>query len=173
MNPLGKITDIFDHVLNFLASLASALILISWFIVCLEIVMRYFLKSPLSWVVEVTEYIMLYSTFMGAAWLLRDEGHVKVDLVFNMLKPSNKAMLDFVTSLLGMIACLIVIWYGIQSTLIQYHEGIRTFTAMLIHKWPFIMIIPFGTLLLFIQFIRRASGNWRKWMELKNTQEMR
>jgi C4-dicarboxylate transporter DctQ subunit len=154
----------FDHALNSSAYVASLLILIAWVIVCSEIVMRYFFKNPLTWAVEFTEYIMLYATFLGSAWLLRAEEHVNINLVFEKLNPRTQAIISFVTSILGMIACSIIVWYGAESTLTHYRDGMRTFTAMILLKWPFIIIIPFGSFLLAVQFARRAYGCWEKMM---------
>jgi C4-dicarboxylate transporter DctQ subunit len=167
----GKLQIFFDDALRFLAYIASALILIGWIIVCAEIVMRYFFKHPLTWVVEFTEYIMLYSTFLGAAWLLKEEGHVNVNLVTNKLSPKTQVILSFVTSILGIAACAVIGWYGTKSTLSQYAEGIRTFTAMLLLKWPFVMIIPIGSFLLCFQFMRRAYGYWERLAALRKKNE--
>jgi C4-dicarboxylate transporter DctQ subunit len=164
-----KINVAFDHVLNSLAYMASLLILIAWVIVCGEIVMRYFFKNPLTWAVEFTEYIMLYTTFLGSAWLLREEGHVSINLVLSRLNPRTEAIINFITSIFGIMACSIIVWYGAKSTLTHYRDGIRAFTAMLLLKWPFIIIIPFGSLLLSIQFVRRAYGCWEKIMVLRNS----
>ncbi|MFC2014272.1 TRAP transporter small permease subunit [Chloroflexota bacterium] len=162
MKPLTKIQDIFDRGLGLLAYVASSLLLVSWFIVCLEVFMRYSLNRPLTWVVEATEYILLYVTLLGAAWLLKEDGHIKLDLVLNRMNPRTQAVLNFTTSLLGAVTCLVIAWYGTQSTIMHYQESLRTFTALELLKWPFLIVIPFGIFLLFIQFARRAYGCWGK-----------
>jgi len=168
---LTKVNVAFDHVLNSLAYIASLLILVAWVIVCGEIVMRYFFKNPLTWAVEFTEYSMLYATFLGSAWLLREEGHVNINLILNGLNPKTQAIINFITSIFGIIACSIVVWYGAKSTLTHYRDGIRAFTALLLLKWPFIIIIPFGSFLLAMQFVRRAHGCWEKIMVIKNSNQ--
>ena len=47
--------------------------------------MRYFLNRPLVWVLELTEYALLWVTFLGAAWLLRQGGHVQVDVIVDFM----------------------------------------------------------------------------------------
>lgn len=154
-----KANTIFDRVLDFGIRAAAVLVFLSWCVVCLEVVMRHFLDQPQVWVVEVVEYMILYSLFLGTAWLLREEEHVKVDFVLDRLKPEIQALLTAITSILGAVGCLVLVWYGAGSTLYNYKEGLCTFTVMELPLWPFLMIIPVGSFLLFIQFVRRIFGN--------------
>ncbi|RLB05180.1 MAG: hypothetical protein DRG83_03105 [Deltaproteobacteria bacterium] len=158
MKVLGKVKTIFDRTLDLGISISAILIFFSWCVICFEVVMRQFFNRPQVWVVEVVEYMMLYSLFLGAAWVLREEEHIKVDLVLNLLKPEGRALVTAINSVLGAIVCLILTWYGTKVTWVHYREGLITFTAMLLPKWPFLMVIPFGSFLLFIQFVRRIFG---------------
>jgi TRAP-type C4-dicarboxylate transport system permease small subunit len=132
--------------------------------------MRYFLNRPQIWAVEVTEYAMLYLTFLGSAWLLREEGHVRLDIIDVFLNPRSKALLNSITSVLGAIVFLVLLFFGTWSTWAHYQKGLRTFSAMEILKWPFLIVIPFGSLLLLIQFLRRAHDYWKEFKSYKVAQ---
>ena len=80
----------FDRILDSLAAMAGGLILFACLIVSYEVFMRYFLNSPTSWTLEISEYCLLWITFLGTAWLLREDGHVKVDLLSDRLKARGK-----------------------------------------------------------------------------------
>ena len=162
MKLLGKVGALFDGALNILLYAAAGMILICLVAVCTEVLMRYFLNRPLVWVVEVTEYSILYTTFLAAAYLLKEEGHVKIELVVDALKPRAQALLNAITSMLGIVVCLVLGFFGTSNTIAHFQQGIPTFTAMEIPKWPFLMVIPFGSFLLLIQFVRRAYGYWEK-----------
>src|SRR3989304_924795 len=107
-----KITTIFDRILDGAAVLAAAMVMFVMLSMAAEVVMRYFLHSPLIWVVEVSETLLLFIAFLGAPWLLRGEGHIRVDLVVNILRPKTRAMLDILTSIIGTLCCAVVVWYG-------------------------------------------------------------
>ena len=162
MKLLRKAGALFDCAVNILLYAAAGMILICLVAVCTEVLMRYFLNRPLIWVVEVTEYSILYTTFLAAAYLLKEEGHVKIELVVDALKPRAQALLNAITSMLGIVVCLVLGFFGTSSTIVHFQQGIPTFTAMEIPKWPFLMVIPFGSFLLLIQFVRRAYGYWEK-----------
>jgi TRAP-type C4-dicarboxylate transport system permease small subunit len=142
--------------------LACGMAMVIFISICIEIFMRYFLNRPQIWAVEVTEYAMLYLTFLGAAWLLREEGHVRLDIIFVLLKPRSQALLSCLTSIFGIIVFSVLVFYGTWSTWLHYQKGLRTFSVMEILKWPFLVVIPFGSLLLLIQFIRRTYGYWEE-----------
>ena len=158
----ARCSTIFDRVVNIMFYASSGLSLVIFFSTCIELFMRYFFNRPQIWAVEVTEYAMLYITFLGTAWLLREEGHVKIDLLLSFLAPKNQAFLNSITSILGAIVCSVIAFYGSWSTWLHYQKGLTTFSAMELLKWPFLIVIPFGSLLLLIQFIRSAFAYWER-----------
>ena len=123
-----------------------------------DVTLRYSINRPITWVFEATEYSLLYITFLGTAWLLKKEGHVKLDLLLNMLKPKTRTFLNIITSILLALVCLLLTWYGTASTIDHFQRGV---TSVKYYEPPifiFLMIIPIGGLLLFIQSIKRTYG---------------
>lgn len=164
MNLLAKPSAIFDRVIDLLAVLAIVLIVFGSFSVCLEVVMRYFLNRPLIWVVEVTEYILVLSAFLGAAWVLKKKGHTVIDVVLTQLDPRNQALLNTITSIIGAIICLVIAWYSAQTTWDHFQRDVHLIKALELPKAPFLSVIVLGSFLLFIQFLRQAYeylGSWR------------
>lgn len=168
MKSLLKAEAFFDRMITFLAQLGSWLLPGVMLVVCLEVTMRYFLNRPISWAVEASEFSIWFITFLGIAWLLKEEGHVNVEFVLDYLSPKNQAFLNFLTSIIGTAICLMVFIYGIQSTWIAFKFGRVTRTAMMVKQWPLLMIMPIGLLFLSIQFVRRSLGFFRKWKKLQS-----
>jgi len=165
MRSLKKLSSIFDWIIDGMAFLAGLLLLFMIFSICYEVLMRYFLIRPSSWAVEITEYILLYITFLGAPWLLKQKGHVKVDVVLNMLNIRTQRILNLFTSLLGAIICLVLFWFGLLATVDHYVRKIPVIKSLEVPKFILLVVIPFGSLLLCLQFIRQvitASKNLRK-----------
>lgn len=158
-----KTVRILDGVLDAFSSLAGVLLIFVMLAVCAEIVMRYFFHSPTVWVLEISEVLLLYITFLGAAWLLRREGHVRVDMLLTRLSLRAQAFLNITTSAIGAIMWLTLTWYGIVVTLDLFQRGILTPTVLQLPRFAIILIIPVGSLLLSLQFFRRAGRYWRTW----------
>ena len=71
MKLLAKFGAIFDRLLDVVSILACILLVFIMLSVCAEVVLRYFLGSPLIWVIEISEMNLLYITFLAIAWVLR------------------------------------------------------------------------------------------------------
>ncbi len=163
MKLVRGVTAIFDSIVSLFGTLVVVLLIFMMLAVSTEVVMRYFLNRPPIWVIEVTEYSLLYITFLGAAWLLRKEGHVKVDLVLTRLKPGTQAFLNATTSALCAIACLILAWYGVKVTWDHFQTGYFLSTILRPPSFAIVLIIPVGSFLLFIQFLRRMYHYLESW----------
>ncbi len=150
----------YDWLIDTLALLAALAIGCMAVWVTYEVVMRYLFTRPTIWTVDLSEYTLLWTTFLAAPWVLKREGHVTIDLVVNMLRPSAKRRLGIFVSLLGAAICAVYSWSTAQSV-IEFHER----DLIIRHLWevkqyiPYIAI-PVGGALLTIEFLRRAYRYW-------------
>ena len=158
-----KVKSIFDRTNSLLAILASVLLAFIALSLCYDITMRYLLGRTLPWLFEVSEYSLLWITFLGAAWLLRREGHVKMDLILNRLKPRTQAIVNIITSIVSALVCLLITWYSAKVTWHFFQTGSFLLSYLEAPKWPIMIIIPVGSFLLFIQFLRRTYGYLVRW----------
>ena len=158
MKSLTKIIAIFDRLIDVLVFLACVLLICATLLVGADVVLRYFLGRPIVWSVEITEYSLLYIAFLGAAWLLKKEGHVRVDVVLNQLNPRNQALLNTITSIFGAMVCLVIAWYSAETTWDHFVRGIPAMETLHTPYFIILGIIPIGSFLLFIQFLRRTYG---------------
>lgn len=124
--------------------------------VTFEVVMRYAFNKPTRWVVEFSEYSLLYLAFLGGAWVLKEEGHVKVELLIEVLPMRVRETLHFITSLVGAGVCGLFFWVSTAYVMEIFGTGEVLFKSVQVKKWMIMAIIPPGLLLLTLQFIRRA-----------------
>jgi len=156
-----KIASIFDHIVDFFFLIGMVILLAVWGIVCADVTMRYLLNSPIAWSVEATEYGLVLITFLGSPWLLRKKMHTNIDIVIAYLSPKAQRTFNTVTHILGALICLIISFYSAQATWDQLQRGVLLTKAIEIPKAYLFVIIPIGTFLLSIQFLREAHENLR------------
>lgn len=156
---------IWDRIVHVVMVLAGILLWAQMIIVNIEVVSRY-LGHPTTWVTEIASLLILWIPFMVTAWVLRNEGHVKMDLIIDRLSPSSQAMINFITSLIGVAVMLIVAWAAFMTTVGSI--GYRTPTTLMLPKAPLIGIIFVGSLMFAIQFFMRAITNFNKWKARKS-----
>jgi len=95
--------SVFDRIIGACMFLGAAILAFLMISVCWDVIARTVVKRPLTWVLEFTEYGLLFMTFLSAAWVLRNEGHVTNDVFFARLSPKNQARFNTITSILGAV----------------------------------------------------------------------
>jgi len=159
MKLLMRCWKIFDGLLGFLAGIGMVLLTLMMLAVCWEVVTRYFLGKGTIWVIEFSEYTMLYMTFLGTAWLLRKEGHVEMDIVTITLSLRAQRILKIGTSVVAGLLCIVLMWSGAEVALDHLMRGLHQPTLLAPPDFPLFAIIPVGFFLLSIQFLRRAYNH--------------
>jgi len=160
-----------DRTIDGMAVLAGLAILFVMFSICYEVVVRYFHLQPPTWVTEITEYLLLYITFLGAPWVLKEDGHVRVDIVIGRLAGKTQKAFDFATSLVGMLICGVLVWYGTKTAWELYERGIPVIKTLAVPKVLLVGIIPVGSLLLIAEFVRRAHRFWKAFRKAETSDE--
>jgi C4-dicarboxylate transporter DctQ subunit len=168
MKLVDKGRSLLDWVMRFLFFWACLILIFMVLGVNTDVGMRYFLGHHIEWMFEVTEYSLVFLTFLGMAWVLRQEGHVKMDLLLNRLNPTAQALVNTITSIICAIVCLLLTWYGAVVTRDCFQLNYRAATLIGPPLWPMLGIIPVGSFLLAIQFLRRSYGFMGDWRGLSN-----
>ncbi|MEE4363971.1 MAG: TRAP transporter small permease [Desulfotignum sp.] len=144
-----------DKLLGIMAFFAGVLLLFVTFSISYTIFSRITgLSSPL-WVLQCNEYALLWITFLGTAWVLKRDKHVSIDLVTGRLSPKKQSWFRLFHSLLGMLLCLVFLWYGTRVTIEQFQRGVVDVQAVDVPKYIILMVIPIGFFALVLQFARQ------------------
>jgi TRAP-type C4-dicarboxylate transport system permease small subunit len=140
----------FNKILVFIASIMMAGLMI---IVCIDLSLRYFFNSPLLWGTEVTEILLLYITFLGMAWVFREDGHVVIDVITGKATGSQKKILSGVGYFLVGIVSAVLVYYGFHCTYDHYTRGVFNPTVIETPIWLIIIVIPVGSIPLFLEVL--------------------
>jgi len=151
----------YDRALGALTALVGVLIVAAMLLVSIDVVARYFFNRPMAWIFEATEFAMLMIPFLGMAWLIGRDGHVRIDIVINSLPPRVQAGFDLVTSVLATAACAAAAYYGVLSTASHFRRGVLTYGLYPIEKGWLIAVIALGFTLATIEFARRVVRRLR------------
>ena len=164
MKLLTKADTIFNRTMNLFIIVAAALLIFLMLAIGADVVMRYFLNRPIVWVLEISTYILLYITFLVTAWVLKEEGHVRTDLVVSRLNQKTQVFLGIFSSIIGIIISLVLMWYGTAIVYEHFQRGEFYHGTMLeLQTAPILIIIPIGSFLLLIQFLKRTLGFFMRW----------
>ena len=168
---MKRLEKIFDSILGILAFICGIIFIFIMTSVCIDVLMRYFLNRPMQWVIEISEYLLVYLTFLGTAWVLKQDGHVSVDILVAGMKSKPRMITGIISSLIGALVCLVIFWYGSVETWGNFQRGVRIPSIMEFPKAPILAVIPFGSFFLMIQFIRNTLVFINELTEKRNGSE--
>jgi C4-dicarboxylate transporter DctQ subunit len=151
----------FDRLIGTLAFIAGVLLLLITIFVCYAVIMRYAGFKPPVWVLQFTEYALLWITFLGAAWLLKKDGHIRIDTLISRLNPASFRKVGIIDDFLGIIVSAIIFWFGTLHTIDCYQRTIMEVKGVIVPKFAVFLIIPLGGLALAIQFGRDCFNKIR------------
>jgi len=164
---LSKGSSFFDFILGVFAFLGGVILAFLMFAVCWDVIARSVAGKPLEWVLEFSEYGLLFMCFLSTAWVLKNDRHVISDLLLVALSPRKQAFLNTMTSLAGAIVCIILTWVGAAVSLEKLQIGSYQPTIIQPPDFPLFLIIPVGFSLLSIQFMRRTYRHFGAWKAVR------
>lgn len=153
MKFLSKLLDLIDQFSITIGKICKYLILVILGVMLFEIISRYFFNSPTDWAAELSSYLFGASFFLGGAYSLVREQHVRMDLFYVKLPKKTQKIVDLCTFPLVALYLGLFIYGGIGNTLfsIRNHEVSRSLWAPPLA--PIKIIMVFGASLLLIQAI--------------------
>ena len=153
---------VFDLIVDGGAILAAILMVAVMLTTTIKVVFRYGLREGLIGIDQISGTMLLYITFLGAAWVLRREEHVTLDLLVGRIGPEIRRQLLIWGSLAGAVVCLAISGFGTFETISSWQRGIRIPAELEIPRAINLVVIPIGCLFLGLQFARRAWRHWRR-----------
>lgn len=162
---LSKVNKLLDESMNFMAVLGRLVIILMTFLIIADLIALNFFNYSIAWILEVSEYLIVFLTFLGVAWLLKEDGHIKLDLLLNRLSQRNRLIAEIVNSCIGLCISLIITIYGFRTAWGLYERGIKTETILEIPRSLLIVIIPIGFTFVILQCVRNLISSMSK---LKN-----
>lgn len=96
-------------------------------LVFVGVLVRYFLKDPLTWDQEVIVALFTWLMFIGAAAAIRHRMHIRVDLVGGLFKRPSFRFVTWINVTLGAAAVVALLW----SATVNFTEVLGALTPML------------------------------------------
>ena len=105
---MNKLTRALDKISYRFSQIASSMTLILVFIVVSDVFLRYFFKAGSIKLQELEWHVHALVFLLGAAHVLKENQHVRVDIFYNRYSPRVKAAVDLFACLFFLIPFSIV-----------------------------------------------------------------
>lgn len=156
MKVVERARAVWDKAITALMVLAAVLIMADMLAVSVTVILRQSLGVVWPGYFELTEYSLLWIAFLAAAWLLKNDLHIRIDMVVSHLNPRRRAITNIVAYIICIILLGVITWYGVKLTWHDYQAATIVSTVLRPLKWPIELIIPIGSFLLFIQSLMKV-----------------
>jgi TRAP-type C4-dicarboxylate transport system permease small subunit len=157
---LKRVASFLDKIANPLtraiSNFGAGVLVLMMFLTAMDVLLRYFLNSPISGALELTQYMMLIVVVSGLALCTVEKSHVRVEVIVERLPRKIRTVLYCITSLLslGLFSLMTrqaVIYAGFLR------DGKLISPVLFIPAFPFAILLALGTavfcLAIFAEFI--------------------
>ena len=161
-------------VQSFLNKISSVL---SWFgfvsvlvlviLIAHDVFMRYVLNNPTRWTTEVAMGIQLLFGFLCAGYVLKEDGHIRMEAVLLSVRRITRLWMLMITSILSFFLCVILVYYSwlmaLSSLRMDERTGVVGYPTYIL---KFAVVLGFS--LLGVQFIAEAFKYWKSIRKNRN-----
>ena len=149
---LLKLERLFDRFSDLMGWISGALCLVMLVNVFYDAIMRYFFRTGSIALQELEWHIFAIVFLFGMAYTLKEDGHVRVDILYDHFSPRWKAIVNIAGTLLFLIplAVLIIqgsIWYVREAYEMQEISGDP---GGLHYRWLIKAVIPLSFVFLVV-----------------------
>jgi C4-dicarboxylate transporter, DctQ subunit len=154
---LGKIDRLWGRVLWLLMAIAAIYVGLIMVAIIYITSFRYFGFSYAALTTTFIEYGFIYILFLGSPWMVRNRGHVFIEMLTAAVSPGVRDVLSRFIALAATIVCLIWAWYTWRLFL-ERIDDVMAFDELRaqqdIRLWVSTVAFPIGFFLMGVEFTR-------------------
>lgn len=149
---LKKTLMTIDAFSVFMGKLFSFIILPVTLLEAVEVILRYVFDSPTDWSWELAAMLAGAMFVMGAGWVLKDEKHVRTDIIYAKLSRKWQAIFDvFFFTIIFFSFTVVLSVKSIQQAIYSTRISESTFSMWAPPLYPLKIIIALSFVVLFLQ----------------------
>jgi C4-dicarboxylate transporter, DctQ subunit len=146
-----------DRVLTHIENvLAAGTLLAATLLAVAGVILRYVFSYVIFWGEELTIYLIIFSTFIGAVVTLRHNEHVNVDILPALFRRARRAF-ALLAGLLTIVYCALIGFYAWAMVFSPIASNTRT-AALHVPLWMVQFVLPLGLTLMLLRCLEMV---WR------------
>jgi TRAP-type C4-dicarboxylate transport system permease small subunit len=151
----------YDALLYGMAILAGALMVAVMVTIVVDVALRNLGTQSSAHLFTFTEYALLLIPCLGAPWLVRERGHVFVEIGLTALSREKRVIALRLLGILCVAVCMVIAWYGLQVTIRSYVLDDKDVRSFDMPRWMLVAFIPLSFAMMageFLRFLRRGEN---------------
>ncbi len=144
----------YDAVLYGMAVVAGVLMVAMMAMIVTDVGLRNLGYQSSAHLFTFTEYFLLFIPLLGAPWLVREKGHIYIELLIGAVPPrARRAMLQVVLLTCLAVSALLA-WYGGAVTLQDYLQNEKDVRSLDAPRWMLTACMPLSFGMMALEFLR-------------------
>ncbi len=144
----------YDAVLYGMAILAGVLMAAMMTAITVDVLLRNLGFQSSAHLFTFTEYALLIVPCLGAPWLVREKGHVYVEILLMSFGRVARRRMSFLIGLTCVAVCAVLAWYGLAVALRNYNLRDIDVRSLDMPRWMIVQFIPLAFGMMAIEFAR-------------------
>ena len=143
--------DLLLDVCGWMATLSIALLTVG---ITADVLIRNVTGGSISWMLEVTEYVLYAGTMIGAPYVVRRGGHAAVDVLVEALPARPRRLFALVSCAICVATSAALAFFGWRVTMKALSSEALVFKSVVFPEWWVLVVLPISGLLLTVEFLR-------------------
>jgi C4-dicarboxylate transporter DctQ subunit len=120
-----------------------------------NIILRYFFRTPLSWAEEAMLYLMIFGVYVGAISVAWQQAHIRIDAVLDFAPPARRKILHVISTLVlaAVLVPVVLASFRVVSLLFDFDQRSD---ALHLPMWIPQSVIPISLLLIVLISLLRV-----------------
>ncbi|WP_240675813.1 TRAP transporter small permease [Ammoniphilus sp. CFH 90114] len=132
---------------------SGVLIVVGLAIIFYGAFMRYVVNSPITWAEEISGFMIVWGALIGASVALRDEYHIRVELLYAAVPNRLKHCIDIFATFAGILYSIFLFYTGLSLVLFNYKIKALSMDLQL-PMWMVYICLPLAGTLLLIRYLK-------------------
>lgn len=155
---MKHIARAYTTLLYAMAAVAGAMLLWLMVSVVTSVVMRNAGMQPFAWLFTSSEYALLYMTMLGAPWLVREKGHVHIELLTSALPARAQDIVSRLVAVACVLVSVVLAWKGAELMMTNIARNDYDVRAYYFPRWILTASFPLSFSVMAIEFARFVVG---------------
>jgi TRAP-type mannitol/chloroaromatic compound transport system permease small subunit len=149
---LEKFFNKFADIIGTITAIAMVLMILNVFY---DVIMRYFFKSGSIAMQEMEWHLFSVIILLGISYTLKEDGHVRVDLIYDRWSPKKKAMVNMIGAIIFILPIAILVGHSSINNAYEAYLSMEQSgdPGGLPYRWIVKALIPLSFFLLIITTI--------------------
>ena len=144
------------HLNRVIVVLSAIALVVASCVLTYSVVLRYFSPEPTDWQDEFSVFLLIGVTFLSAAWVHSQRGHIGIEALAAILPPRLNRARVFVVDILSALFCAFFAWKSWTLLHEAWVEGYSSATAWAPPLWIPYLAMSLGMTLLTVQIVVQA-----------------